>query len=294
MNEFDNKLKALAKQEEIPLTESASQRISSTLEGLPDKRINIKSRTYIKGWAAISAAVLVLFFTLPNVSPSIAYAMQKLPVIGRIVKVVTIRDYVYEDSHHSAKASIPRVEVDDDVLKQSAALINGDVDELTNALLERFKQDTKEIGSEAHTALDISYEVISNTDSWFTLKLTVFEGAGSSNTYYRYYHIDKSTGSIVVLKDLFKKNSNYAEAISQNIKDQMMQRMEEDDSQIYWLESEFPQWDFTSIKEDQNFYFAPDGNIVIAFDKYEVAPGSMGCPEFEIPRKVYEEYLKNK
>lgn len=292
MNEFDNKLKELAKHEESPLTESACQKISSTLEGLPDKKININRRHHIYSWAVVSAAVMVIFLILPNISPSLAYAMQKLPIIGSIVKVVTIRDYVYKDSHHSAKASIPRIEADDNTLQKSADLINGDVEELTNALLEKFKQDTEETGSEAHISLDISYEVIANTDTWFTLKLTIFEGAGSSNTYYKYYHIDKSTGSIVVLKDLFRENSPYAEAISQNIKDQMKQQMEEDESKIYWLESEFPEWDFTSIKEDQNFYFAPDGNIVIVFDKYEVAPGYMGCPEFEIPRQVYEEYLK--
>lgn len=292
MNDFDTKLKALAKREDCSLTDSAFQRITSTLEGLPDKRINIKRRPRVHSWAVIPASVIALFLTLPNISPSIAYAMQNLPVIGRIVKVVTIREYVYKDSHHSAKALIPMVKVDDNALKNSADLINGDVETLTNALLERFKKETEELGSEAHTSLDISYEVVSNTDSWFTLKLTVFEGAGSSNTYYKYYHIDKSTGSIVVLKDLFKENSGYIEAISQNIKDQMKHQMEEDESKIYWLNSGFPGWDFTSIKDDQNFYFAPDSNIVIAFDKYEVAPGAMGCPEFEIPRQVYEEYLK--
>ena len=39
--------------------------------------------------------------------------------------------------------------------------------------------------------------------------------------------------------------------------------------------------------------FSEDGNIVILFDKYEAAPGYMGCPEFEIPETVYAEYLKD-
>ena len=33
-------------------------------------------------------------------------------------------------------------------------------------------------------------------------------------------------------------------------------------------------------------------NIVIVYNKYEVAPGSMGCPEFVIDKKIYEKYLK--
>ena len=35
-----------------------------------------------------------------------------------------------------------------------------------------------------------------------------------------------------------------------------------------------------------------DGNIVIVFDKYEVAPGAMGTPEFEIDKEVYKMFLK--
>ena len=34
-----------------------------------------------------------------------------------------------------------------------------------------------------------------------------------------------------------------------------------------------------------------DGDLVIAFDKYQVAPGAYGCPSFTIPRAVYEAYL---
>ena len=35
-----------------------------------------------------------------------------------------------------------------------------------------------------------------------------------------------------------------------------------------------------------------NGNLVIRFDEYEVGPGSMGSPAFEIPRSVYESMLK--
>lgn len=35
-----------------------------------------------------------------------------------------------------------------------------------------------------------------------------------------------------------------------------------------------------------------DGNIVIVFDKYEVAPGSMGTPEFVIEKGSISDILK--
>ncbi|MDY3927926.1 MAG: RsiV family protein [Clostridia bacterium] len=46
------------------------------------------------------------------------------------------------------------------------------------------------------------------------------------------------------------------------------------------------------MKEDQNFYINDSGNIVICFDKYEVAAGAQGCPEFEIPKSVVESINK--
>ena len=40
---------------------------------------------------------------------------------------------------------------------------------------------------------------------------------------------------------------------------------------------------FKSIAPDQNFYINDENQLVIVFDEYEVAPGSMGTPEFVIP-----------
>ena len=35
-----------------------------------------------------------------------------------------------------------------------------------------------------------------------------------------------------------------------------------------------------------------EGNIVVCFDKYEVAPGSSGCPEIELDMKELAPWLK--
>ena len=49
---------------------------------------------------------------------------------------------------------------------------------------------------------------------------------------------------------------------------------------------------FQGITEQTNFYFNERGELVIAFDEYEVAPGSMGAPEFVIPQEVTAALLK--
>ena len=45
-----------------------------------------------------------------------------------------------------------------------------------------------------------------------------------------------------------------------------------------WSENEC----FQKIDGDQNFYINDQDQLVIVFDEYEVAPGSMGMPEFVI------------
>ena len=55
---------------------------------------------------------------------------------------------------------------------------------------------------------------------------------------------------------------------------------------------EMTEWNFKSIKEDQNFYLNEDGQIVICFDEYEVAPGYMGLVQFTIDNSVVSDILK--
>ena len=47
----------------------------------------------------------------------------------------------------------------------------------------------------------------------------------------------------------------------------------------------------TALGAEQNFYFDNDGNLVIVYSKYEVAPGYMGCPEIVIDKDDFEKYL---
>lgn len=50
--------------------------------------------------------------------------------------------------------------------------------------------------------------------------------------------------------------------------------------------------DFEAIKEDQNFYLNEEGQIVICFDEYEVAPGYMGLVEFAVDEEAVADIRK--
>ena len=84
-----------------------------------------------------------------------------------------------------------------------------------------------------------------------------------------------NTGKRVTLADFFGKD--YVEAVNTDIREQIAQRKEA--GEVFWTEEE---GGFSGITEDAKFYVNEAGNPVIAFEKYEIAPGSSGEIEFEI------------
>lgn len=290
MNFFtDRKFKKIAKKEDIKAPEKYLKSIDETLNNLQDtnEKIHVKP---IWGYSLkfALAIALIAFVALPNVSPEVSYAMQKLPVIGDFVKVITIKNYFDKDGNSELNANIPNIKNSDNVISQSNEKINAEVYELTQRVINSYYKEKK---PENHMAVEINSDVITNTSNWFTLKLTISETLASSSLEYKYYHIDKKTDQMVRIADLFD-GEEYKEVISDEIKKQMKDRMKENENIVYWIDAELKDCSFSKINDNQNFYFSENGNIVIVFDKYEVGPGSSGAPEFEIDKSIYERYQK--
>ncbi|MCI8402791.1 MAG: DUF3298 domain-containing protein [Lachnospiraceae bacterium] len=294
MDSFDRKLKRTAGFESDVLPLAAQNAIRQTLMNLPPAPPFQKPRRIPRSLSA-AAAALILFIAIPNFSMQAAAAMKELPVIGSLVDVILLRNYFYEDGYHYADIRMPHIELDAEdnnpVLRQSVQTINDDIQAMARQLIHEFENDVQQIGEEGHTELDVYYETVTNSQDWFTLEVLIYYGSGSGSSQYKYYHIDKTTGQTVQLADLFAEDTDWPEAISLCIMEQMRQQMEEDIA-VYWIDGEAAGNDFHSIQKDQNFYFAQNGNLVIRFDEYEVAPGAYGSPLFEIPQEVYEAYLR--
>ena len=289
MNNFDKYIKSKAAKEQTDIPDSVKNRIEQTLADLPEKKPVIKQIRILPRIAASAAClVFIMLFLLPNVSVTYANAMEQIPLIGDIVRVVTIRNYFYSDDKHEMDIDVPKIEGDND----AAENINQDINQLTETLVEQFYEDVELIGDEGHSSIYLDYETVTNTDTWFTLKIRVHEAAGSSNTYYKFYHIDKRTNEIVKLGDLAKDNSFY-DVLVKEIKRQMKLQMENDSSVVYWLDDSIIGKDYVSLTENHNFYWNDNGDLVIIFDKYEVGPGAMGTPEFVIDKGVFKDYLKS-
>ena len=236
-------------------------------------------RSYWGAWAA--AAAVLVFIAVPNVSPTAAMAMADMPVLNKVVQVVTFNRYTQmtEDKLYAANVQTAKLEVQGDAqLQSSVGEINAEVKAYAEQMIAQFQQEMEAQGGVY--GLDIGYTVVTDSDKWFTLEIITTETMASGAETVRYYNLDKETGKYVHLADLFPKGYDYVTAISEDIKAQMVQRMAEDENQSYFINSDMPEEDFQQIALDQQFYVNQDGQLVIVFNEYEVAPGSMGCPQF--------------
>ena len=79
--------------------------------------------------------------------------------------------------------------------------------------------------------------------------------------------------------------------INKKIISQMRERTKQNPEDVYWIDDDI--YNFEHIKKDQGFYINSNNELVICFDKYEVAPGSSGLVEFKIPKSVTNQLMNN-
>lgn len=296
-NNDDKILELLKEQYEKPvMSDKAVAEMKQRMEqGKEEKRFMSKKKPF-KGLAIAAAAVLAILI-LPNTSSGVAHAMGNIPVLGGFFKVITIRDYQYEDERNVADVVVPEISTEGlidnssaDTGKKTADEINEEIRNITNKWVEEFKANME---GEGYQDIKIDSEVIATTEDYFTLKLICFLGAGSGYEENHFYTINLNTGEKVELANLFKDGSDYKRIISENIKKQMKDQMAANDGVIYWVDNkDYPEWNFNEITDDTSFYINKNGEITICFNEGDVAPAYMGTVEFTIPKNVVANILK--
>lgn len=284
----EERLKILKKEyhnHEMPVEEV--EKMTKTLKQMTDTT-SFKKRGMIK-CATVAAALVAAMIILPNTSSTVAHAMGQIPVLGKLIEVVTFRDYQYESERHTANIEVPEITVDEveeseqvnEVLNQTVKDINTEIQDITNEIVAQFETYLED--EQGYQDVMVKSEILATTDDYFTLKLLCYQGAGSGYQWNYYYTIDLTTGERLKLKDLFVEGADYITPISENIKEQMQAQMDADEMVHYWLHDEIEELNFKSITEDTSFYLNERGNIVIGFNEGDVAPMYMGTVEFEIP-----------
>lgn len=146
---------------------------------------------------------------------------------------------------------------------------------------------------EGYVGMDITYEIGRNDSRLLSVRFDATLNVGGSAQYSRHFMLDKQTGRVMELSDLFIPGSDYVGVISGEILQQMTEQVQAGEGDYFipggiWSDDEC----FKEIESDQEFYINSQNQLVIVFEEYEVAPGSMGVPEFVIPTGVLGDILQ--
>ena len=256
----------------------------------------------VRNIGVAAAAVLLCMTVGVNTNEVLAKELGQLPVIGSLVRVLTITSYHEEDGDHDITVNVPEIEVEE---TQTAGMSDADIEEAVNAQIqeivdshiaqakEKFAEykeaffatgGTEEEWGGRTMDINVDYDVKYQEGSVLSLVLTTSEVWVSAQELRYYYNIDVAQNRELTLKDLL--GGDYVNIANESIRQQMKERAAADENLVYWgvTETESGIDGFVSVDEDTDFYINADGNPVVCFGEYEIAPGFMGIQEFELDR----------
>lgn len=216
--------------------------------------------------------ILLAFFaagcSLPSKPPSeitvvpkeIVFQSPEIEVNMKIPQVIGLANQQFQ-STFNATAEYSFIKLKDDMI----------------AGAKEFAREVKEEGQPMRRfSLFVTYKVTCNKKdilSFYTDTYT-YVGGAHGLTERKAHNFNVDTGQDIRLKDLFKVDADYKAIINRQIRKEIARRPQ-DFFQGRWMK-------FESIEDDQPFYIE-NGNVVVYFTLYEIAPYSTGIPEFRIP-----------
>lgn len=265
-------------------------------------RRKVLMKKLFKGLTVTAAGLIVCTTVALNTIPTFATEMAKLPVIGTIAKVLTVRTlHGVEENMYNVDMDVPNI-----VMESSSNITNTDFTEKINSEIEKIVNDyraqaekdfeeykkaffetggTEEEWNDRKMDIIINYDIKSQNGNILSLELVTSKGWITSNEERYYYNLNLDTDKEITLKDLL--GDDYINICNESIKKQIEQRMAEDENNLYFGygdDEEMKDAGFKTITDKTPFYINENGNPVIVFEKYEIAPGYMGYQEFEITK----------
>lgn len=283
----------------IVVPEELESRLQETLKNASPKK---EKGTLVRfsRWALGAVAALLICFTA-GLNTSQAFAMEagNLPIIGTIAKVLTIRSYETKEDTTTTKVAVPEIQADTDNEEVANAItdINAEiqsiVDEFTarkNEEIAEYKEaffatgGTEEEWNSREIDLNVNYEVKHQDEKTLSLLVDAWAAYINFQEERHFYNIDLTTGKELTLKDLLGEDA-YAYA-EKEVRAQIDEKLAADPDLSYWgINDDGYFGEFAGVNETTPFYINEAGNVVISYDKYEIAPGYMGVQEFEIPAR---------
>lgn len=178
--------------------------------------------------------------------------------------------------------------------EEAQADLNNYILSKKDAMLEEYYQNVAfgeqsiAEGNEPHFMYQYTWDIVTDSDDYFVFKISWFFAGGSSTTLNEYFNLDKKTGRLLNFDEdavtSLEEMTHVYEVIYAAMKE-----INDSGEGMFWLEDDNLDIALGNVRYLNHWYYNQDGDLVINFDKYEVAPGVMGSPEFVIPAASFAE-----
>ena len=240
-----------------------------------DDKSHVVLRSAAGGVAFLMAGILSL-----NCMPYTIDALEKTPFIGKTIEIIDFRNYGWQWGDSKIQINKPVTNV-----PSAEEIINGYVEECKALFNSYYLRKYN-----GYVAAEFSSEEIVNDDEIYVLRMSYLLQVGNSAEYFRYFIVNKSTGKILELSDLFKAGSDYESVLVNEILRQMEKGVTENYDSYFGF-GIFDDEPRLSELKDPNFYLDKNHALVIVFDENQIAPGNMGSPSFTIGYPAIESIL---
>lgn len=261
------------------------QQLSSVVEDAISCGTGKRRRRPWKAVAAcIPATMAACLVLLLNLSPSFAAGACSLPVVGDVCRIFVFREYHTQDEIKYIDAVIPQIEntgktqLEQRVNLYIQQLIQNCLDESEARAKEYYDAFVATGGDPADfhpIGITVDYEVKYLTSQYVSLHIYHYETAIAAYQSDYYYTLDLESEKVLTLKDWF--GNDYKQIVADSIRNTILTWPPEDQREL-WTDINLEDL----ITEQRSFYLNEAGQAVVVFDKYELACGAAGRPEFVI------------
>lgn len=235
----------------------------------------------------LKIALLVILILLTN-SPTYPQSMLINKEYDNSFSQVRIVDKVYSSKNNYLiiDAIIPQISGLANENKQSN--INNTITKWTEEWINDVKSIADEYFDKEPAPLNpyqlLARYKVTKLDSLISFYIDYYQFTGGAHgvTTRKAYNIDKETGNILTMTDIFEKGYNYKEKIDYEINKEINKN-----PNMYFTGKE----GFNGIDDKTKFYIE-GGNLVIYYGQYEIAPYAGGMPEFRLPINIFEGKFK--
>ncbi|MSA70287.1 DUF3298 and DUF4163 domain-containing protein [Holdemania massiliensis] len=265
--------------QEVKIPEDLHNIVQNSIQTGLTRRKARQRQNHLTAISAAAVCCTFLFFFQTNAV--FAKTVMDLPIVSHIARLFLASDSQTEEISYIADIKIPQLENND-----QAEALNTMIAEQIQAHEASAKQRAKEEyqaiiqtgGDEADyipARISIDYQLYCNNDQYLSFAILFTYVRAQSSQTVDCYNVEAGTGRTLTLVDL--AGTDYQQRIAQEIQRQIQAKPEAEQA-VY---NDDLDW-ISLIGPERLFHLDHNGNLIIEFEKYEIAVGAAGVQTFTI------------